>query len=83
MCKKCIYKSHNLHKVLVDHSLKIQKEFKKVKETRDSRTFYQNELHKACFKHDTAYEDFKNLNRRTTAHELLSDKAFNINKNLK
>ena len=32
---------------------------KKFKETRDSRYIYQNELHKVCFEHDTAYEDFK------------------------
>ena len=39
---------------------------------------YQNELHKACFEHDMAYGDLKDLNRRTAA-----DKAFNIAKNSK
>ena len=34
----------------------------KFKETRDSRYIYQNELDKACFQHDMAYEDFKDLN---------------------
>ena len=28
-----------------------------------------------------AYADFKDLNRRTAADEVLRDKAFNINKN--
>ena len=30
-----------------------------------------------------AYEDFKDLNRRTAADKVLCDKAFNIAKNLK
>ena len=51
--------------MLVDHSLKIKK--KKIKETGDSRYIYQNELDKACFQHDMAYGDFKDLNRRTFA----------------
>ena len=29
--------------------------------------FTQNELDKACFQHDMAYGDFKDLNRRTFA----------------
>ena len=45
--------------------------------------FYQNELDKACFQHDIAYVDFEDLNRRTAADKLLSDKAFNIVKNPK
>ena len=43
------------------------KEKKKFKETGDSRYIYQNELDKACFQHDMAYGDFKDLNRRTFA----------------
>ena len=49
---------------------------KKFKETGDS--IYQNELDKACFKHDMAYGDFKHLNRRTFADKVLHDKAFII-----
>ena len=37
----------------------------KLKDTRDSRYIYQNELDKACFQHEMAYEDFKNLTRKT------------------
>ena len=44
---------------------------------------YQNKLDKACFQHDVAYGDFKDLNRRTTADKVLCDKAFNIAKYLK
>ena len=56
---------------------------KKIKETGDSRYIYQNELEKACFQHDMAYGDFKDLNRRTGADKVLLDKAFNIDKNPK
>ena len=36
----------------------------KFRETGDCRYIYQNELNKACFKHDLTYGDFKNLTRR-------------------
>ena len=36
-----------------------------------------NELDKACFQHDMAYDDFKNVPRRTTSDKVLHDKAFN------
>ena len=62
------------------HSLKIKKELKTFKETGDSRYIYQNELDKTFFQHDTAYGDFKDLNRRTAPDKLLHDKAFNIDK---
>ena len=45
---------------------------KKIKKTGDSRYIYQNKLHKACFQHDLAYGDFKDLNRRTFADKILS-----------
>ena len=64
----------------MDHLLKIKKEFK---ETEDSRYIYRNELDKACFQHDMAYGDFKDLTKRTAADKLLRDKAFNIPKDLK
>ena len=39
----------------------------KFKETWDSRYIYQSELGKACFQHDIAYRDFKDLTRRTAS----------------
>ena len=51
------------------------------KETGDSRYIYQNELDKACFQHDMAYGDFKDLTRRTASDKILCDKAFNTAKN--
>ena len=48
------------------------------KRTDDSQYIYQNELDKACFQHDMAYGDFKDLTRRTTSDQILRGKAFNI-----
>ena len=50
----------------------------KFKETGDSKYIYQNELDKACFQHDMAYGDFKDLPRTTATGRALPDKAFNI-----
>ena len=62
---------------------KNKERIQKFKETENSRYIYQNELDKACFQHDMAYEDFKYLARRTASDEILHDKAFNIAKNPK
>ena len=59
--------------------LKIQK----FKETRDTSCIYKNELDKACFQHDMAYGDFKDLKRRTASDKILRDEVFNIAKNPK
>ena len=53
------------------------------KETENSRYIYQNELGKACFQHDIAYGNFKDLPRKTASDKVLFDKAFNIVKNPK
>ena len=55
----------------------------KFKETGDSRHIYRNELDKACFQHDVAYGDFKDLAKRTASDKVLRNKAFNIAKNTK
>ena len=55
-----------------------KEEIHKFKETEDSRYIYQNELGKACFQHDMAYGDFKDLTRRIASEEILHDKVFNI-----
>ena len=59
---------------------KNKERIQKFKETGDSRYIYQNELDKACFQHDMAYGDFKDLTRRTASDKILRDKAFNIAK---
>ena len=67
----------------MDYLLKIDKKFKKFKETGDTKYIYRNELDKDCFQHDMAYGYFKDLARRTASDEVWRDKAFNIAKNQK
>ena len=62
---------------------KTKERIQKFKQTGDSRYVCKNELDKACFQHDMAYGDFKDLKRRTAADNVLRDKAFNIAKNPK
>ena len=45
--------------------IKNKERIQKYKETEDSRYIYQNALDKACFWHDLASGDFKDLTRRT------------------
>ena len=56
---------------------------KKNKETGASRYIYQNKLDKACFPHDMAHRDFKDLNRRRFLDKVLRYIAFNIAKDPK
>ena len=62
---------------------KNKERVQKFKETGDTSYIYKNELDKACFQHDMAYGDFKELKRRTASDKVLRDKAFNIAKNPK
>ena len=62
---------------------KNKKRIQKFKETGDTSYIYKNELDKACFQHDMAYGDFKDLKRRTASDKVLRDKAFNIAKDPK
>ena len=62
---------------------KNKERIQQFKETGDTSYVYKNELDKACFQHDMAYGDFKDLARRTASDKVLRDKAFNIAKNLR
>ena len=62
---------------------KSKERIQKFKETRDTRHIYKNELDKACFQHDMAYGDFKDIAKRTVSDKVLTDKAFNVAKNPK
>ena len=62
---------------------KNKERIQRLKWTGDSRYIYKNELDKACFQHDTAYRDFKDLARRTTSDKVLRDKAIHIPKDPK
>ena len=61
------------------HKQRIQK----FKETGDINYIYKNELGKACFAHDAAYSDSKDLTKRNVADKILKNKAFNIAKDPK
>ena len=67
----------------MDHLLKTKKEYKNLKKQEIQDIIYRNELDKACFQHDIAYGDFKDLAKRTAADKVLKDKAFNIAKDPK
>ena len=62
---------------------KNKERVQKFKETGDTSYIYKNELDKACFQHDMAYGDFKDLKRRTASDKILRDKTFNVAKNPK
>ena len=62
---------------------KSKERIQKLKETGDTSCIYKNELDKACFQHDMAYGDFKDLKRRAASDKILRDKAFNIAKSPK
>ena len=62
---------------------KNKERIQKFKETGDTSYIYKNKLDKACFQHDMAYGDFKDLARRTASDKVLRDKAFNIAKDPK
>ena len=55
----------------------------KFKETGDTNYIYKNELDNACFVHDAAYSDSKDLIKRTVADKILKNKAFDIAKDPK
>ena len=42
---------------------------------------YKNQLDKACFQHDMAYDKSKDLLKRTQSDKALKDKAFKIASN--
>ena len=62
---------------------KNKERIQKFKETGDTSYTYKNELDRACFQHDMAYGDFKDLKRTTASDKILRNKAFNIAKNPK
>ena len=51
------------------------------KRTGDTRFIYRNKLDKACFQHDSAYVDHKDLINRTEADKVLREKAYDIASN--
>ena len=62
---------------------RYKERIKEFKRTGDRRYIYRNELDKACFQHDSAYADYKDLINRTEADKVLRDKAYDIASNPK
>ena len=62
---------------------KNQARIQKFKGTGDTKYIYKNEIDKACFQHDMAYRDFKDLAKKTASDNVLRGKAFNLAKNPK
>ena len=56
------------------HRERIQK----FKETRNLKYIYKNRLDKACFAHDAAYADSKDLATRTVSDMNFKDRAYKI-----
>ena len=61
------------------HKQRIQK----FKETGDTNHIYKNESDKACFGHDAAYSDSKDLTKRTVSDKILRNRASNTAKDPK
>ena len=49
---------------------KSKERIQKFKEREDTNYIYKNELDKACFQHDIAYGDFKDLAGRTASDKV-------------
>ena len=57
---------------------KHKERIKKFEQTGDTQYIYRNELDKACFQHDAAYTNNKDLLNRTRADKILRYKAYGI-----
>ena len=66
-----------------DSFTKNKQRIKKFMQTGNTDFIYRNELDKACFQHDMAYEKTKDLVKRTQSDKVLKDKAFKIASNPK
>ena len=62
---------------------KHHERIRKFSEKDNLKHLYRNELGKACFAHDAAYFDSKDLSKRTISDKILKDRAYEIAKNCK
>ena len=61
---------------------KYRERILKFRETGPVKHLYRNELDKACFAHDAAYSDSKDLAKRTISDKILKDRAYEITRKL-
>ena len=62
---------------------KHRERIRKFRETGNLKDLYRNELDKACFAHDAAYSDSKDLAKRTISDKILKDRAYESARNRK
>ena len=62
---------------------KPRERMQKFRETGNLKHLHRNELDKACFAHDAAYSDRKDLAHRTISNKILKDRADDIAKSRK
>ena len=62
--------------------IKQRKRIQKVRETGDLKNLYRKKLDKACFFHDSANSDSKDLAKRTFSGKIFKDRAHEIARNL-
>ena len=60
---------------------KHRERIQKIRETVNLRYLYRHKLEKACFDHDAAYSDSKDLGKRTISDKVLKDRAYDIARN--
>ena len=66
--------------MIVDHLLILGKKFREFNSVH-SKHLHRKEFDKACFAHDTAYFDSKDLAKETTSDKILKDRAYEISRN--
>ena len=60
---------------------KHRERIQKFRETDNLKHLYRNELEKACFAHDAAYSDSKDLENGIISDKILKDRAYEIARN--
>ena len=63
--------------LFIKHRQRIQK----LRKTGKLKNLYRNELDKACFTHNAAYSDSKDLTKRIISGKILKDRAHETPKN--
>ena len=69
--------THIACRLFTKHCERIQK----FRETGNLKHLYRNELDKACFAHDAAYSDSKDLAKKTISGRILKDRTNEITRN--
>ena len=86
-CETCVPELHSRKSGLTysacETFTKHHKRIQKSKETGDLKHIYKNELDKACFAHDAANANSKDLAKRTISDKNFKDRAYETALNLK